>query len=186
MEITSDDWKIIRRIFRDGFASSSYFGVASVGGDGSPHITPIGSFVLGDVGHAFYFEEYAGGLAHRLQSDQRVCVMAVNGSRWELLKALWRGQVRRPFGVRLYGTVGERRDATEVEVERFQRRVRHMRFLRGHRLLWGKMRTVRDVRFHRFDPVRIAPLGDPWPLRRPATLARALNAPRSLPGSRQS
>ena len=50
-----------------------------------------------------------------------------------------------------------------AKVERFLHRVKRLRFLRGHRLLWGKLRTVREVRFHAFDPVRIAPLGDPWP-----------------------
>ncbi len=168
MEITAADWQVIRRVFREGFASSFHFAVSTVGDDGSPHLTPIGSLVLGEVGHGFYFEEYAGGLAHRLRRDQRVCVMALNSGRWELLKTLWHGEARRPFGVRLYGTAGERRDATAGEIERFLHRVRHLRFLRGHRLLWGKLRTVREVRFHAFDPVRIAPLGDPWPPRRPA------------------
>jgi hypothetical protein len=168
VEITAADWQVIRRVFREGFASSFHFAVATVGDDGSPHLTPIGSLVLGEVGHGFYFEEYAGGLAHRLRRDQRVCVMALNSGRWELLKTLWHGEARRPFGVRLYGTAGDRRDATAGEIERFLHRVRHLRFLRGHRLLWGKLRTVREVRFHAFDPVRIAPLGDPWPPRRPA------------------
>jgi hypothetical protein len=165
MEITAADWEIIRRIFREGFASSSHFDVASVGEDGAPHVTPIGSIVLGEVGRGVFFDRFAGGLAHRLQRDQRVCVLALNSSRWELLKALWRGEARRPFGVKLHGTVGDRRDATPDELDRFQRRVRSLRFLRGHGLLWGKLRTVRDVRFHAFEPVRIAPLGDPWPPR---------------------
>jgi hypothetical protein len=165
MDITAADWEIIRRVLRDGFASSFHFAVASVGADGAPHVTPIGSVMLGDPGHGVWFEEYASGLARRLRADQRVCVMALNSGRWELLKALWRGEARRPFGVRLHGTVGERRAATAAEVARFHRRVRHLRLLRGHGLLWGKMRTVRDVRFHAFEPVRIGPLGDPWPPR---------------------
>ena len=162
MEITPANWRIIRRVFRDGFASGFHFAVASVGEDGAPRLAPIGSLLLGEPGHGVYFEEYARGLAHDLERDPRVCVMALNSSRWELFKALWRGEVRRPFGVRLYGTAGERREATVAERELFQRRVRHLRFLRGHRLLWGKLRVVRAVRFHAFDPVRIAPLGDPW------------------------
>jgi hypothetical protein len=167
MEITTADWEIIRRVLRDGFSSSFHFAVASVGEDGAPHVTPIGSLLLGEVGHGLYFEEYAAGLARRLRRDQRVCVMAVNGGRWELLKALWRGEARRPFGVRLHGTVGERRPATPEEIARFQRRVRHLRFLRGHGLIWGRLRTVREVTFQAFEPVRIGPLGDPWPARLP-------------------
>jgi hypothetical protein len=88
--------------------------------------------------------------------------MAVNSSKWGLLKALWRGEADRPYGVRLFGHAGPRREATADELSAFHRRVRHLRFLRGHGLLWGRLRTVRDVRFHAFEPVRIPPLGDPW------------------------
>lgn len=165
MEITAADWEIIRRIFREGFASSFHFDVASVGEDGAPHVTPIGSIMLDQVGRGLFFDRYAGGLAHRLLRDQRICVLALNSSRWELLKTLWLGAARKPFGVKLHGTVGERRDATPEELERFRRRVHGLRFLRGHGLLWEKLRTVRELRFHAFEPIRIAPLGDPWPPR---------------------
>jgi hypothetical protein len=162
MEITESDWQTIRLVFRDGFASGFHFAVATVGEDGSPHVTPIGSLVLGDVGSAIYTESFAQGLGRRLERDPRVCVMALNSSRWELLKALWRGEAARPFGVRLFGIVGERREATDAELQGFLRRVRRLRFLRGHDMLWGRNRMVRDVRFHAFEPVRIPPLGDPW------------------------
>jgi hypothetical protein len=162
--ITALDWSIIRRVLRDGFATSMHFAVASLGDDGAPHVTPIGSLVLGEPGQAFYSEEYAAGLARRLDRDPRVCVMAMNTSRWNFLRTLWRGEAREPYGVRLYGTAGPRRPATEAELAFFRRRVHALRFLRGHRLLWGnKLRTLRDVRFHGFEPVRIGPLGDPWP-----------------------
>jgi uncharacterized protein len=162
MEMTAADWQTIRIIFREGFASGFHFAVATVGEDGFPHVTPIGSFVLGEVGRAIYTESYALGLARRLERDPRICVMALNTSRWELLKTLWRGKATRPYGVRLFGTAGARREATVDELEGFSRRVRPLRFLRGHGLLWGKMRTVREVRFHAFEPIRIPPLGDPW------------------------
>ena len=162
MEITSADWETIRRVFRDGFASGFHFAVASIGEDGFPHVTPIGSVILGEAGRGLYVESYAQGLARRVERDPRVCVMAVNSSRWELLKTLWRGEADRPYGVRLFGHAGPRREATPDELSAFHRRVRHLRFLRGHGLLWGKLRTVRDVRFDSFEPVRIPPLGDPW------------------------
>lgn len=162
MEITTADWQTIRGVFREGFATGFHFAVATVDADGFPHVTPIGSIVLGDVGRAIYTESYAVGLGTRLERDPRVCVMALNSSRWELLKTLWRGEATRPFGVRLYGTAGARREATPEELEGFSRRVRRLRFLRGHGLLWGRLRMVRDVRFHAFEPVRLPPLGDPW------------------------
>jgi hypothetical protein len=162
MEITEADWQTIRTVFRDGFATGLHFAVATVGEDGFPQVTPIGSFVLGEVGRAFYTETYAHGLGRRLERDPRICVMALNSSKWEFLKALWRGKATRPYGVRLFGTAGARREATADELEGFSRRVRRLRFLRGHKLVWGKMRMVREVRFHAFEPVRIPPLGDPW------------------------
>lgn len=164
MDISAADWQTIRSVFRDGFAAGFHFAVATVGDDGFPHVTPIGSLVLGhEVGRAFYTESYAVGLGRRLERDPRLCVMALNTARWELLKTLWRGRASRPFGVRLLGTAGPRREATADELEGFSRRVRPLRFLRGHGLLWGKLRMVREVRFHAFEPVRLPPLGDPWP-----------------------
>lgn len=162
MEITAAAWQTIRRVFRDGFAAGFHFAVSTVDEDGFPHVTPIGSMVLGEVGRGFYTESFAQGLGRRLERDPRVCVMALNSSRWELLKTLWRGEADRPYGVRLFGVAGARREATDAELERFARRVRRLRFLRGHGLLWGNARLVRDVRFHAFEPVRIPVLGDPW------------------------
>ncbi len=161
--ITPARWHVVRRIFRDGFASQFHFAIASVGADGAPRITPIGSVALTGEGRGYYFEEYAAGLRRDLERDRRVCVMAVNSSRWELLKALLLGRVTRPFGVRLYGTAGERRPATPEEQARFSRRVSRFRLLRGHALLWGKLRTVRELRFDALEPVRIPPLGEAWP-----------------------
>lgn len=162
--ITPSDWQVIRDVFRRGFASSFHFAVASVAEDGSPHVTPIGSLVLRDQGRGVYFEEYPRNLPRNLARDPRVCVLAVDASRWALLRTLARGKVTRPFGVRLYGTAGERRPATPEEVGRVQRRVSRFRLLRGHQILWGRLRMVRDVRFHGFEPIRIPQLGSAqWP-----------------------
>jgi hypothetical protein len=164
MQINPADWQVIRHIFRDAFSSSFHFTVASINEDGSPHVTPIGSLLLGEEGRGVYFENYPRNLPRNLQRDQRVCIAAVNTSRWPLIWALFRGKASRPIGVRLYGTVGERRAATPEEVDGFLHRVRFFRFFRGHRLLWGNLHTVREVLFHAFEPVRLPPLGSgPWP-----------------------
>lgn len=169
--ITPERWQTVRRLFRDGFISSFHFSVATVTPSGAPRITPIGSLVLGEPGRGFYFEEYATGLRCDLELNPHLCAMAVNTSRWLLLGALLRGRASEPFGVRLHGTAGPRRPATPEESASFSRRVRLLRFFRGHQLLWGKLRTVREVHFDTMDPVRLPPLGDPWNERNVAGLA---------------
>jgi hypothetical protein len=44
-----------------------HFGVASINEDGSPHVTPIGSLVLGDEGYGVYFERYPTKLPQNLR-----------------------------------------------------------------------------------------------------------------------
>ena len=52
------DWHVIKRLFRKSFASSFHYAIASVGQDGEPHVTPIGSLILGSPGQGVYFEAH--------------------------------------------------------------------------------------------------------------------------------
>ncbi len=163
MTITAADWRIIRRLV----GGAPYCALATLDPEGAPDVTPIGSLRLGEAGRGYYFEEYAATLAGRFRRDARVCVLVLNGNWWSLLWAMLRGRGGQPFGVRLHGRVGERREATPEERERFLRRVRAFRFTRGYRLVWGgKMKTMREISFDRFEPVRIPPLGPAWPVPR--------------------
>lgn len=165
MSITAADWRIIRRLV----GGAPYCALATLDPDGAPDVTPIGSLRLGEMGRGYYFEEYAATLAGRFRRDARVCVLVLNGDWWSLLWAMLRGRSRQPLGVRLHGRVGERREATPEERDGFLRRVRALRFTRGYRLVWGgKMKTVREISFDRFEPVRIPPLGPAWPVEREA------------------
>lgn len=152
-QISPADWRTIRRVFR----GSSSCGIASVNEDGSPHVTPIGSLDLGEEARGTYFEEYTDTLTKNLGRDSRICAMAVTSG--PLIWAMLRGKATQPLGVRLYGTAGERREATPAELERFLHRVRIYRFFRGYRLVWGKLRMVREVSFEAYEPVRVPPLG---------------------------
>jgi hypothetical protein len=163
-QISPADWQAIRDVLRGALRSSLQVGIASLNPDGSPHVTPIGSLFLGDLGQGFYFEAYAKTLAQNIEHDPRICVSLTNSDRWRFLVAIARGRAGYPFGVRLHGTAGRLRDAMPSEVGQFMRRVRRLRFLRGHGLIWARMRQVRDVQFHSFDLVKIPPLGKvPWP-----------------------
>ena len=53
-----ENWQEIKKIFNDSFRSSFHFSIATINKDGSPHITPIGSLILGKAGSAFYFEKF--------------------------------------------------------------------------------------------------------------------------------
>ncbi len=159
----SENWSEIKRIFRASFKSSFHFAVATVNRNGEPHVTPIGSLMLGEPGRGFYFEEFPINLKSNLQVNKHVCVLAVNSSRWFWLKSLLLGRFTAPPAVRLRGTVGETRDATETELSRWQRRVNSVRLSKGHALMWGRMSKVRDIEFTAIEPVYIGEMTrDHW------------------------
>jgi len=151
----NENWGNIKRLFKQSFRSSFHYAIATVSEQGEPHVTPIGSLILGDVGQGMYFEEYPRQLTRNLAKNKQVCVLAVNSSPWFWLKSLIRGRFSEPPAVRLYGVVGEVREATDKEIALLQRRVRKVSFTKGHAMLWKKMSKVRDVKFSRMEPVLI-------------------------------
>lgn len=150
-----DDWGGVRRLFRSAFTSSLHYAIASVDAQGAPHLTPIGSLILDRPGHGFYFERFTTRLPRHLGKDARVCVLAVDSGRWFWLRSLIAGRFARPPAMRLYGVVGEARAATAREKALWLRRVRPLRFTRGHALLWRDMETVREISFERAEPVHL-------------------------------
>lgn len=153
MEITDLQWRRIRHLFQDAFNSSFHYAFATVGEDGSPHITPIGSLILGKDRRGFYFEEYVKNMSKNLQRSNRVCIMAVNTNKFSAWKSFILGRFVSPPAVRLMGSVGERREATPQEIEQFRNRVKKFRMFKAYDLLWGNLRYVREIRFDSFEPV---------------------------------
>jgi len=158
MEIDDKQWAKIRNIFQDAFNSSFHYAIATVNQDGTPRVTPIGSLMLQDDRKGFYFEGYVSALAINLTHYKRVCVMAVNSGKWSLLKSFFRGKITTPPGVRLMGTAGDRRKATEQEMDQFKKRFRMYRMFKGYNLVWGNLKYVRELRFDAYEPVRIGAL----------------------------
>ncbi len=78
MKLTIEQWDVIKKIFQDAFNSSFHYAIATVNIDGTPHVTPIGSLMLGEDRKGFYFEGYVSALSRNLQHNKRVCVLAVN------------------------------------------------------------------------------------------------------------
>ena len=111
-----DCWPQVRRVCSQAFGSSLHYSMASVTEDGAPHITPIGSLLLREPGHAIYFEEFTRHMPQNFQRDNRVCVLAVNSGLWFWVKALLRGRFSSPPALRLHGTVGDPRKGTPEEI----------------------------------------------------------------------
>ncbi len=153
MEITDAQWERIRKLFNNAFNSSFHYAIATVNPDGSPHVTPIGSLILRDNKTGFYFEEYVKNLSQNFKHDKRVCVMAVNSGKWFGWKSFFLGRFVSPPAVRLIGTVGERREATQEELKLFQKRVGMYKMFKAYDLLWKKLKYVRDIHFDSFEPV---------------------------------
>jgi hypothetical protein len=154
VSFTAEQWDIARGVFSRSLPTSLHYAVATVNPDGSPHVTPIGSLILFDDGRGLFLDGYLGTTDRNLRRDNRICVLAVHSSRLMFLKALIAGRFSAPPGIRLTGVVGDKRPATPEEVGLFLRRVRRYRALKGHDLLWGGLRFVREVTFDVAHPVR--------------------------------
>jgi len=149
------NWAEIKSLFNESLKSSYYVSIASVAENGEPHVTPIGSLILGEPGRAFYFERFPKGLPSNLANNRQVCVLAVNSSRWFWLKSLVRGKFTSPPAVRLHGIAGELRDATDNEIALWQKKVKRVSFSKGHALIWRGMSRVRDIKFASVEHVQI-------------------------------
>ena len=144
MEIEKD-WKKIKSIFKSSFISSLHFSIASVDENGNPHLSPIGSLILGEPGKAIYFELFTKNLARNIQNNNQLCIMAVNSSKWFWLKSLFLGRFIEMPALRLKGTAGIRREATSKETELWEKRVKSLAFTKGHGILWGTISQVREI-----------------------------------------
>lgn len=149
------NWKEVKSLFKKSFKSSFHFAIATVTEDGEPHVTPIGSLILGEPGHGFYFEKFTQHLPRNFESNNQICVLAVNSSKWFWLKSLVGGRFTSPPAVRLHGVVGNLREATDTEIALWQKRVKPVSFSKGHAMMWRSMSMVRDIEFTRIEPVQI-------------------------------
>ncbi len=164
--IDETTWSTLRRLFSAAFVSSLHVSLASIDRDGSPMVTPLGSLLLGEPGHAFYFELYASGLGRRLAANPQVSLLAVDSGRPLWLRALVSGHFGRIPAVRLHGEAAPAaRASTEDERARLRRRFGLLRKLPGGRLLWPGVDgpqshtiPVRDIRIGRVEALRLGPL----------------------------
>jgi hypothetical protein len=150
------EWPRIRALFERARIQGLHHAIASIDPDGHPRVTPIGSLLLErDRPRGFFFDIFSQRFAANLDRDPRVAVLAVDARKSLWLRSLVRGRFESAPAVRLLGRAGPRREAAPAEVERWQRRVRWFRGLRGYERLWGRLDHVRDIEFHAWEPVQL-------------------------------
>jgi len=152
MEIETH-WDAIRRLANSSLKSSLHCAIATVDEQGFPHNTPIGSLILNQDCTGFYFERFTSGMPKRFSNNKNVSVLMVNSGLGFWVKSLIKGHFETPLAVRLIGVVGEPREATEFEVNRWHKRVKALSWTKGHSLLWKDMSYVRDIKFTGMEKV---------------------------------
>lgn len=154
--ISTADWQTIRRHFRRSFSTNLHVAIASVGADGQPTVTPIGSLLLNrDTTSGIFIEIFTSSISKNALTEPRVCVMAVNSGKWLWLKSLLKGSFAEPPMIKLYGTIGVRRAAKPEEIARFKRRFGFLIHTPGGKKLWGNLQTVREIHFEGFEWVKL-------------------------------
>jgi uncharacterized pyridoxamine 5'-phosphate oxidase family protein len=154
MDIISG-WADIRKHFTKCFRTNFHVAVASVDKDNNPTVTPIGSLFLNDNQTGFYFEKFPAKLPENHKTNTQVCILAVNSDSFFWLASLFRGRFKTNPAIKLYGRLGEKRKATEREIERLNARMKTTKWLKGNTYLWGEMEFVRDITFTKAEKINL-------------------------------
>lgn len=152
-EFLRKHWSEIRRVLERWQTSSLYCSIASVGEDGFPTVTPIGTVFLGPQPNGFFFDRYTSDLGRNIDVNGKICLLAVNSGKCFWLSSFITGRFASPPGVRLYGKAGPLREATPTELSQIESRIRSSKWLKGTQLLWSSFTHVRDLEFTSFRPV---------------------------------
>ena len=154
MELKSN-WKEIKNHFNKSFKTNFHVSVASVDEDNNPTVTPIGSLFLNNNQTGYYFEKYPKKLAIHAKNNSSICVLAVNSGVLFWIKSLFSGEFKKHPAIKLYGKLGDRREATAIEIKRLNARMRSTKRLKGNSYLWGKMVFVRDISFTKSEKINL-------------------------------
>ena len=141
------NWIEIKAHFNKSFRTNFYVSIASVDKDNNPTVTPIGSLFLNKNRTGFYFEKYPTKLPVNGQNNPIICVLAVNSNIWFWIKSLFIGKFKKYPAIKLYGRLGEKREATDIEIKRLNNRMKSTKGFKGNSYLWGKMEYVREITF---------------------------------------
>ncbi len=155
--MNTQDWQAARKLINEATSVT----VCTVDPTGRPHATPIGSLMLHHTEpRGYWLEKFTTGMPRNLESNPRFQVLVVKNGLWFWLKSLWKGAFAGPPALRLSGTAGPLKPASDSQRKRFLKKVKFARSLKGHDLLWGEMTMAREVVFEEVLPVRV---GKMWP-----------------------
>ena len=154
MDINSN-WEEIIKHFNRSFSTNFHVSIASVDKENNPMVTPIGSLFLNKNRTGFYFEKYPTTLPSNAKNNPAVCVLAVNSGIWFWLKSLFKGEFINYPALKLYGQLGDKRKATDIEIKRLNGRMKSTIGFKGNSYLWGNMEHVRDVSFTRVEKINL-------------------------------
>lgn len=149
------EWNKIRKHFNKSFSSNFHVSVASVDLENNPTVTPIGSMFLNDNQTGFYFEKFPSKLPKHAKSNPSICILAVNSGRFFWIKSLFKGVFFDYPGIKLFGVLGQKRRATQKEINRLNRRMKVTNGLKSNTYLWKKMEYVREIKFIRAEKINI-------------------------------
>lgn len=152
--ISEEQWGRVRKFFNHSFWTNFHYALATVNPDGSPHVTPIGSFLLRERPVGVFFEVFTSQLPQNLDRDQRVCLLAVNSGWGFWSRSFFKGKFVGPPAIRLIGMAGPRRRAQPEEVAAWLRRMFFFRHLKGYRYFFKDLSFLREIRFHQILPIQ--------------------------------
>ena len=114
------NWADIRKHFNKSFRTNFHVSIASVDKDNNPTVTPIGSFFLNNNQTGFYFEKFPTKLPENSKANKQIYVLGVNSSTFFWLTSLFSGQFKSYPAIKLYGQLGDRQKATDLETKRLK------------------------------------------------------------------
>lgn len=150
-----ENWQKIRTHFSKSFRSNMHVSIASVNMNNEPTVTPVGSLFLNDDQTGFYFEKFAKKLNTNSKNNKKICLLAVNSSKWFWFKSLFNLKFKEYPALKLYGELGLKRDATEKEYYAFQKRIKATKRLKGSKYLWQDMSMVREITFTKAEKINL-------------------------------
>lgn len=154
MDIVSN-WKEIKNHYNRSFRSNFHVSIATIDVHNKPTVTPIGSLFLNNNRTGYYFEKYPTKIPGNVHSNPNVCVLAVNSNTWFWLKSLFFGKFKSYPAIKLYGHLGDKRIATDIEAKRLNNRMKGTKGFKGNRYLWGRMDYVRDISFTSAEKINL-------------------------------